>query len=88
MAMGFLLNIMDYFLEKRKNKINIILATTGDTGPAAGWAAAGKNNINCWPLFPKGMITREQELQMTTINADNVFPVGVSNCPDGGMIWI
>ena len=84
MAMGFLLNIMDYFLEKRKNKINIILATTGDTGPAAAWASAGKNNINCWPLFPKGMITREQELQMTTINADNVFPVGVSNCPDGG----
>jgi len=84
MAMGFLLNIMDYFLEKRKNKINIILATTGDTGPAAAWAAAGKNNINCWPLFPKGMITREQELQMTTINVDNVFPVGVSNCPDGG----
>ena len=42
MAMGFLLNIMDYFLEKRKNKINIILATTGDTGPAAGWAAAGQ----------------------------------------------
>ena len=30
------------------------------------------------------MITREQELQMTTINADNVFPIGVSNCPDGG----
>ena len=30
------------------------------------------------------MITREQELQMTTINADNVLPVGVNNCPDGG----
>jgi threonine synthase len=61
-----------------------VLATTGDTGPAAAWASAGKKTIDCWPLYPRGMITEEQERQMTTLNANNVHPVGVENCADGG----
>ena len=83
-AMGFLINILDYFLEKRGERLSIVLATTGDTGPAAAWASAGKNTIDCWPLFPRGMITEEQERQMTTLNASNVHPVGVENCKNGG----
>ena len=84
MAMGLLMNVVDYFLQRRGERLNIILATTGDTGPAAAWAAAGKGHIDCWPLYPRGMISEEQERQMTTLNADNVHPVGVENCPDGG----
>ncbi len=84
MAMGVLMNVVDYFLEKRKEHLNIVLATTGDTGPAAAWAAAGKRQIDCWPLYPRGMISVEQERQMTTLDADNVHPVGVENCADGG----
>ena len=83
-AMGFLMNVMDYFLKKRNQHLNIILATTGDTGPAAAWAAMGKKTIDCWPLYPRGMISEPQERQMTTLNADNVHPLGVENCPDGG----
>jgi len=83
-AMGFLINVLDYFLKKRGQRLSIVLATTGDTGPAAAWAAAGKETLDCWPLFPKGMITEEQERQMTTLNASNVHPVGVYNCADGG----
>ena len=83
-AMGFLINVMDYLLEKRDEHLSIVLATTGDTGPAAAWAAAGKKTLDCWPLFPRGMITEEQERQMTTLNASNVHPVGVENCKDGG----
>ncbi|MFT5349885.1 MAG: threonine synthase [Gammaproteobacteria bacterium] len=83
-AMGFLINVMDYLLEKRGEHLSIVLATTGDTGPAAAWAAAGKKTIDCWPLFPRGMITEEQARQMTTLKASNVHPVGVENCTDGG----
>lgn len=83
-AMGFLINVLDYFLEQRSERLSIILATTGDTGPAAAWASAGKKTIDCWPLYPRGMISEEQERQMTTLSADNVHPVGVENCADGG----
>ncbi len=83
-AMGFLINVLDYLLEKRDERLTLVLATTGDTGPAAAWAAAGKPTLDCWALFPRGMITEEQERQMTTLNASNVHPVGVENCTDGG----
>ncbi|MCG8636745.1 MAG: threonine synthase [Desulfobacterales bacterium] len=83
-AMGFLVRVMDYLLAREGRHLNIILATTGDTGPAAAHAAAGLSTIDCWPLFPKGMITPEQEIQMTGLTAPNIHPVGVRNCPDGG----
>ncbi|MCF8088163.1 MAG: threonine synthase [Desulfotignum sp.] len=83
-AMGFLIRTMDYLLQKRGDRVSIVLATTGDTGPAAAHAAANRLAIDCWPLYPKGMITREQELQMTTLSAGNIHPVAVENCPDGG----
>lgn len=83
-AMGFLINVMDYLLEQRGECLSIILATTGDTGPAAAHASVGKKSLSCWPLYPKGMISEEQERQMTTLDADNVHPLGVENCADGG----
>ncbi len=83
-AMGFLINVLNYLLKKRDERLTIVLATTGDTGPAAAWAATGKSTLDCWALFPRGMITEEQERQMTTLNAGNVHAVGVENCTDGG----
>jgi len=83
-AMGFLVRTMDYLLARQDSRLNLILATTGDTGPAAAHAAAELSTIDCWPLFPKGMISPEQEGQMTGIRAANIHPVGVTNCPDGG----
>lgn len=83
-AMGFLVRTMDYLLQKRGEQINLILATTGDTGPAAANAAMGRKTIDCWPLFPVGMISAEQERQMTTLSEGNIHPVAVEDCPDGG----
>lgn len=83
-AMGFLVNCIDYFLQDRNEHLSIILATTGDTGPAAAYATAGKKTIDCWPLFPAGMISEEQARQMTTLNADNVYPLSVDHCANGG----
>ena len=43
-AMGFLINVLDYLLEKRSEHLSIVLATTGDTGPAAAWGFGGEKN--------------------------------------------
>jgi threonine synthase len=83
-AMGFLINLMDYFLERKGQRLSLLLATTGDTGPAAAYAAAGRKRISCWPLYPASMISPEQELQMTSIAAANIMPVEVSGCRNGG----
>ncbi len=83
-GLSFLVNLVDFFLKRQNERRSIIVATTGDTGPAAAYLAAGKSTLDTWVLYPKGLITEEQERQMTTITASNVHPVGVYNCPDGG----
>ena len=83
-AMGFLVRTMDYLLKKRNQHLNLILATTGDTGPAAANASAGQKTLDCWPLFPAGMISCEQEQQMTTLKEKNIHPIAVNHCFDGG----
>ena len=82
-GMAFIINLFNFFLERKKEKRTIIVATTGDTGPAAAHATIGKETLNTWVLYPKELITEEQERQMTTITAPNVYAVGVQNCPDG-----
>jgi threonine synthase len=84
MAMGFLINSLDFFLRKRGGRMSLLVATTGDTGPAAAHASVGKETIDCWVLYPKGLISEEQERQITTLEAPNVHAVGVMDCPDGG----
>ncbi len=83
-AMGFLLNLMEYFLTRRNERRNILVATTGDTGPACGYAAIGKKTINAWLLYPQGLISPEQVGQMTQLDETNIRSVAVKECPDGG----
>ncbi len=83
-AMGFLVNLVDYFLQRRGERRNILVATTGDTGPAAAHASIGKTTLDTWLLYPRGMVTEEQERQMTTLTEPNVHAVAVENCPEGG----
>jgi len=83
-GLAFLVNLVNFFLERRNEHLSVIVATTGDTGPATAYFAAGKPNLDAWVLYPKGLITEEQERQMTTLPHANVHPVGVYNCPDGG----
>ncbi len=82
-AMGFIVNLFNFFLKRKGEKMTIIVATTGDTGPAAAHATIGKEHLDTWVLYPKELITEEQERQMTTITASNVHAVGVAGCPDG-----
>ena len=83
-GLAFLVNLVNHFLKRRNEFLTMIVATTGDTGPAAAHFIAGKSNLSAWVLYPKDMITPEQEKQMTTLPHNNIHPVAVSNCPDGG----
>ncbi len=83
-AMGFLINAMDYFLRRGGRSASLLIATTGDTGPAAAYASIGRKTIDCWVLYPREFISEEQERQITTLGAANVHAVAVEHCPDGG----
>lgn len=83
-GLAFLVNLVNFFLERKKEHLTLVVATTGDTGPATAYFAAGKSNLDAWVLYPEGLITEEQKRQMTTLQDANIHPVGVSNCPDGG----
>jgi len=81
--MGFVINLFDYFLRRRGERRTLVVATSGDTGPAAAHASAGKHALSTWLFFPTGLITEEQERQMTTIMAANVHSVTIDNCRNG-----
>ena len=83
-GLAFLVNLFDFFLKRKNKHLSVIVATTGDTGPATAHYIAGKSTLDAWVLYPKGLITEEQERQMTTLQHLNVHPVGVYNCPEGG----
>ena len=83
-GLAFLVNLFDFFLKRKNQNLSIIVATTGDTGPATASYIAGKSTLDAWVLYPKGLITEEQERQMTTLPHSNINPVGVFNCPEGG----
>ena len=77
-AMQLIGNFYEYYLEKNKKKINIIVATSGDTGAAAIDAIRGKKNINIFVLHPNNKISSVQRKLMTTIEDDNVFNLAIN----------
>lgn len=81
-ALQLLGNLFEYFLVKSGQHMNIIGATSGDTGSAAIYGVRGKKNINIFILHPKGRVSPVQELQMTTVTDDNVFNLAVEGTFD------
>lgn len=76
-ALQFLGNLFEYILKQTGETLNIIGATSGDTGSAAIHGVRGKKNINIFILHPKGKVSPVQELQMTTVTDKNVFNLAV-----------
>lgn len=81
-ALQFLGNLFEYLLAERNQKMNILGATSGDTGSAAIAGVRGKKNINIFILHPQGKVSPIQELQMTTVTDDNVFNLAVQGTFD------
>jgi Threonine synthase len=76
-AMQFIGNLYEYYLSKNKKKINIIVATSGDTGAAAIDAVKGKSNLNIFVLHPNNKISSVQRKIMTTVKDKNVFNIAI-----------
>lgn len=81
-ALQFLGNLFEYILTERGTDVNILGATSGDTGSAAIAGVRGKKNINIFIMFPEGRTSHVQELQMTTILDDNVHNIAIEGSFD------
>jgi len=76
-AMQFIGNLYEYYLSKNDKKINIVVATSGDTGAAAIDAIKGKSNLNIFVLHPNNRISSVQRKIMTTVDDKNVFNIAI-----------
>jgi len=76
-AMQLLGNFYEYFLNKNNKKINVIVATSGDTGAAAIDSIKGKKNMNIFVLHPHNKISIIQRKLMSTVKDSNVFNIAV-----------
>ena len=76
-AMQLIGNFYEHHLNFEQKKINIVVATSGDTGAAAIDALKGKKNLNVFVLHPNNRISPVQRKLMTTCEASNVFNIAI-----------
>src|SRR5574340_84893 len=77
MAMQLLGNLFEYVLERRGEAINILGATSGDTGSAAEYAMRGKRGIRVFMLSPHDRMSAFQRAQMYSLQDANIFNIAV-----------
>ena len=76
-AMQLLGNFYEYYLKKTNKNINVIVATSGDTGAAAIDAIKGKKNMNIFVLHPHNKVSLVQRKLMSTVKEKNVFNIAI-----------
>jgi len=76
-AMQLLGNFYKFYLNKTNKNINVVVATSGDTGAAAIDAIKGKKNMNIFVLHPHNKISLVQRKLMSTIKEKNVFNIAI-----------
>ena len=74
--------LFQYVLALRNQRLNILGATSGDTGSAAIAGVRGQDNVDIFILYPKGRVSPLQELQMTTVPDRNVHCIEVDGTFD------
>ncbi len=81
-ALQFLGNVFAHLLAQRDETLNILAATSGDTGSAAIYGVRGKPGIQIFVLHPKGRTSPMQERQMTAVRDRNVHNLAVEGTFD------
>lgn len=82
LALQFLGNLFEYVLEEEGGKLNIVAATSGDTGSAAIHGVRSRKNVSIFVLHPHGRVSPVQALQMTSVLDDNVRNLAVDGTFD------
>lgn len=77
MAMQFLGQVLEYALAERGTTLNILGATSGDTGSAAEYALRGKHGIAVFMLSPQGRMSPFQRAQMYSLTDENIHNIAV-----------
>jgi len=77
LALQFLGRLFEYYLAEDRRELNLLAATSGDTGSAAIHGVRGRENIRIFVLFPRGRVSPVQERQMTTVPDANVHAIAV-----------
>ena len=82
MAMQLLGNLFEYALRRAGQHLNILGATSGDTGSAAEYAMRGKSGVRVFMLSPKGKMSAFQSAQMYSLQDPNIFNLAVDGVFD------
>lgn len=82
MAMQLLGNLFEYELGRRGETLNILGATSGDTGSAAEYAMRGKRGIRVFMLSPNGRMSPFQQAQMFSLQDANIHNLAVEGVFD------
>jgi threonine synthase len=82
MAMQLLGNLFEYVLDKSGREINILGATSGDTGSSAEYAMRGKHNVRVFMLSPHQKMSRFQTAQMFSLQDKNIFNIAIKGVFD------
>jgi threonine synthase len=82
MAMQLLGNLFEYELARRSEQLNILGATSGDTGSAAEYAMRGKRGVRVFMLSPHGRMSPFQQAQMFSLQDPNIHNIAVEGVFD------
>ena len=82
MAMQLLGHLFEYELARRDQQLNILGATSGDTGSAAEYAMRGKRGVNVFMLSPEGRMSPFQQAQMFSLQDANIHNIAVKGVFD------
>ncbi len=82
MAMQLLGNLFEYELARRGEQLNILGATSGDTGSAAEYAMRGKKGVRVFMLSPHGRMSPFQQAQMFSLQDPNIHNIAVEGVFD------
>jgi threonine synthase len=81
-ALQMLGNLFEHILSRRGGELNILGATSGDTGSAAIYGVRGRRGIRIFIMHPAGRVSPIQERQMTTVLDENVHNIAVDGSFD------
>ncbi|MBR1837641.1 MAG: threonine synthase [Kiritimatiellae bacterium] len=87
-ALQFLGNLFEWILARDGGEMNVVVATSGDTGSAAIHGLRGRKGVRVFVLHPAGRVSPVQERQMTTVLDPNVFNIALDGTFDDAQAMV